>query len=61
MQDPNRGLTYLAPDGGGARSGTARDDVLLGGPGADTLRGLGGNDVLWGLRQAGAAPRRSPT
>ncbi len=53
VQDPNRGLTYLAPDGGGPRSGTARDDVLLGGPGADTLRGLGGNDVLWGLRQAG--------
>jgi len=53
IQDPNKGVTYLAGDAGGARSGTARDDVLLGGPGADTLRGLGGNDVLWGLRQAG--------
>ena len=53
IQDPNKGLTYLAADAGGARSGTARDDVLLGGPGPDTLRGLGGNDVLWGLRQAG--------
>jgi hypothetical protein len=51
--DPSKGVTYLAGDGGGARTGTALDDVLLGGPGADTLRGLGGNDVLWGLRQAG--------
>ena len=53
VQDPNKGVTYLAPDAGGARAGTARDDVLLGGVGSDTLRGLGGNDVLWGLRTAG--------
>jgi Ca2+-binding RTX toxin-like protein len=53
VRDPNAGLTYLATDLGGARSGTALDDVLLGGPGSDTLRGRGGNDVLWGLRQAG--------
>jgi hypothetical protein len=52
VQDPNRGITYLAQDAGGARAGTSLDDVLLGGPGSDTLRGLGGNDVLWGLRQA---------
>ena len=53
VQDPNRGVTYLAKDAGGTREGTALDDVLLGGPGADTLRGRDGNDVLWGLRQAG--------
>ena len=40
VQDPNRGLTYLAPDAGGARSGTARDDVLLGGqPAVETRDG----------------------
>jgi hypothetical protein len=49
--DPARGETYLAPDGGGEKSGTARDDLLLGGPGADTLHGGAGNDVLWGLRE----------
>lgn len=49
--DPARGETYLAPDGGGERTGTARDDLLLGGPGPDTLHGGAGNDVLWGLRE----------
>ena len=53
VQDPNRGVTFLAPNGGSTRDGTALDDVLLGGPGTDTLRGRDGNDVLWGLRQAG--------
>ncbi|MDX6676158.1 MAG: hypothetical protein QOE31_210 [Solirubrobacteraceae bacterium] len=53
LADPNKGVTYLAPDGGGARSGGARDDILLGGPGADALHGDDGNDVLWGLRQPG--------
>ena len=53
VQDPNRGVTYLADDRGGTREGTALDDALLGGTGADTLRGRGGNDVLWGLRLAG--------
>ena len=51
--DPNVGIRYLAPDGGGTRAGTTRDDVLLGGLGPDELRGGRGNDVLWGLRQAG--------
>ncbi|WP_354699305.1 hypothetical protein DSM112329_05017 [Paraconexibacter sp. AEG42_29] len=51
--DPNQGAKYLAPDSGGTRTGTARDDLLLGGPGADVLNGGAGNDVLWGLRQAG--------
>jgi hypothetical protein len=51
LADPNRGVTYLARDGGGTFDGTDRDDTLLGGPGADTLRGGKGNDVLWGLRQ----------
>jgi Ca2+-binding RTX toxin-like protein len=53
LADPNKGMTYLAPDGGGARTGGARDDILLGGPGADALRGGDGRDVLWGLRQPG--------
>ena len=53
LADPNKGMTYLAPDGGGARTGGARDDILLGGPGADVLRGADGRDVLWGLRQPG--------
>ncbi|HTN25374.1 MAG TPA: LamG-like jellyroll fold domain-containing protein [Solirubrobacteraceae bacterium] len=51
LGDPNKGVTYLARDRGGAFDGTAGDDTLLGGPGADTLRGGDGNDVLWGLRQ----------
>jgi Ca2+-binding RTX toxin-like protein len=51
--DPNQGITYLAPDIGGAKAGTTKDDLLLGGPGADTIRAGAGNDVLWGLRQAG--------
>ena len=51
LDDPNKGVTYLAPDAGGARRGSDRDDTLLGGPGADTLSGGDGNDVLWGLRQ----------
>jgi Ca2+-binding RTX toxin-like protein len=51
LRDPNKGVTYLAPDPGGERDGTARDDTLLGGPGPDTLHGGAGNDVLWGLRQ----------
>lgn len=53
VPDPNEGTKYLAGDVGGTKNGTAKDDLLLGGPGADTLRGLAGNDVLWGLRQAG--------
>ncbi len=59
LADPNKGATYLAPDRGGKREGTARDDTLLGGPGPDALYGRGGNDVLWGLRQpnvSSAAP-----
>ncbi len=55
LRDPNRGVTYLAGDRGGERSGTARDDTLLGGPGGDTLHGANGNDVLWGLRQPGVS------
>ena len=51
LPDPNKGITYLATDAGGKREGTARDDTLLGGPGADALQGGAGNDVLWGLRQ----------
>ncbi|WP_354697281.1 LamG-like jellyroll fold domain-containing protein [Paraconexibacter sp. AEG42_29] len=51
--DPNTGVRYLAPSTGGTRTGSAKDDLLLGGPGPDTLRGGAGNDVLWGLRQAG--------
>jgi hypothetical protein len=51
--DPNQGVTYLAPDAGGTKAGTTKDDLLLGGPGADTIRAGAGNDVLWGLRQAG--------
>ena len=51
--DPNQGIRYLAPDTGGRKLGTSRDDVLLGGLGKDVLSGGGGNDVLWGLRQAG--------
>ena len=53
LADPNKGMTYLAPDGGGSRTGGPRDDTLLGGPGADALHGLDGDDVLWGLRQPG--------
>jgi len=51
LHDPNKGVTYLAPDAGGSRRGTGRDDTLLGGPGPDALHGSRGNDVLWGLRQ----------
>ncbi len=53
LTDPNKGVTYLAPDAGGEHAGSARDDTLLGGPGPDTLRGGDGDDVLWGLRQPG--------
>ena len=51
LPDPNKGITYLATDGGGKREGSSRDDTLLGGPGSDALQGGAGNDVLWGLRQ----------
>ena len=38
-QNGNAGVTY---------TGTARSDELLGHHGSDTIRGLGGSDVLWG-------------
>jgi Ca2+-binding RTX toxin-like protein len=53
LDDPDKGITYLAPDAGGARTGTAQDDTMLGGPGPDALHGGAGDDVLWGLRQPG--------
>lgn len=61
VPDPNQGIKYLAGDAGGAKDGTAKDDILLGGPGVDTLRGLSGNDVLWGLRQAGVTSPAADT
>jgi Ca2+-binding RTX toxin-like protein len=51
LNDPDKGITYLAPDAGGARTATKQDDTLLGGPGPDVLHGGDGDDVLWGLRQ----------
>ena len=38
-QNGNAGVTY---------TGTSKSDELLGHHGSDTLRGLGGSDVLWG-------------
>ncbi|WP_205698155.1 calcium-binding protein [Conexibacter sp. SYSU D00693] len=54
LQDPTRGVTYLAPPEGASHVGTSKDDVLLGGLGPDHLRGGAGNDVLWGMRIEGA-------
>ena len=41
----------MTPDGGGTARGTERNDNLLGSYGADTLIGLGGNDIIWANRK----------
>ncbi|MEY2535805.1 MAG: hypothetical protein QOF29_3715, partial [bacterium] len=52
VTDPAKGEKYLAQDAGGTKQGTDRDDNLLGGVGADRILGLGGDDVVWGMRFA---------
>jgi Ca2+-binding RTX toxin-like protein len=47
----------MTPDGGGTARGTERNDNLLGSYGADTLIGLGGNDIIWANRKPDGASR----
>jgi Ca2+-binding RTX toxin-like protein len=50
VEDLSIGLKIIVGDNGGTRSGSERDDNLLGGRGSDRLDGLDGDDVLWGDR-----------
>ena len=47
---PTRGVKRFAGAGGAVLEGTERNDSLLGGAGSDTIRGRGGDDVIWGNR-----------
>jgi Ca2+-binding RTX toxin-like protein len=40
------GDTLIAPIAGGFLAATSLDDILIGGPGADTLSGAGGDDLI---------------
>jgi Ca2+-binding RTX toxin-like protein len=46
MDVSGHGQTVIAHAGGGARNGTAADDILLGGAGNDSLSGGAGDDIL---------------
>jgi Ca2+-binding RTX toxin-like protein len=47
-KDPETGVTWIAPRSGGRKTGTSRNDNLLGSHGADTIHAEAGDDVLWG-------------
>src|SRR3954462_2201805 len=48
-EDPTKGVSKDSESRNGVTfTGTERNDNLLGGPGADRLIGLGGDDVIWG-------------
>jgi len=49
--DPSKGVKRMTADGGGSATGSERNDNLLGSWGPDTLRGLGGNDIIWANRK----------
>jgi Ca2+-binding RTX toxin-like protein len=51
----SQGVVIITGDGGDARTGTERDDKLLGGAGPDLLVGGAGDDLLWGDHQPGTA------
>ena len=54
---PTRGVKRYAGPSGALLEGTERNDNLLGGRGADTILGRGGDDVIWGNRlRRGATP-----
>lgn len=42
------GILYIAPNSDSHKTGTAKNDELLGGHGSDTLDGGKGDDVIWG-------------
>jgi Ca2+-binding RTX toxin-like protein len=48
VPDQTVGIKAIVPDGGGRRTGSTRNDNLLGGRGSDHLDGAGGDDVIWG-------------
>ncbi|MCW2991085.1 MAG: calcium-binding protein [Solirubrobacterales bacterium] len=50
--DPTIGIRYTAPESGGVKTGTERDDHLNGGHGSDKLYGLGGDDDFWADQNA---------
>lgn len=50
--DPTVGIRYTAPESGGVKSGTERNDNLNGGHGSDRLYGLGGDDAFWADQNA---------
>jgi Ca2+-binding RTX toxin-like protein len=45
--DPARGIRYTAPESGGVKHGTERNDHMNGGHGSDRLFGEGGDDDFW--------------
>jgi Ca2+-binding RTX toxin-like protein len=55
--DPTAGIKIMTPDGGGRAEGTDRNDNLLGSYGADTIIGLGGNDIIWANRKPDGTSR----
>jgi hypothetical protein len=46
--DPNKGETWINRSGDASKTGTNLNDNLLGGPGNETIKGLGGDDIIWG-------------
>ncbi|MDP8969196.1 MAG: hypothetical protein M3N52_01540, partial [Actinomycetota bacterium] len=57
--DPTKGVTRLMGDRGGRKTGTERNDNLLGGHGSDRLLGMAGDDVIWGDRHPGTGGRKA--
>ena len=52
VNDPTRGIRYTAPESGGVKTGTERNDHMNGGHGSDRLYGLGGDDDFWADQNA---------
>ena len=50
--NPALGIRYTAPESGGVKYGTERNDHLNGGHGSDRLYGLGGDDDFWADQNA---------
>ena len=46
--DPDQGITWINRSGDASKTGTERNDNLLGGPGNEAIQALGGDDIVWG-------------